>query len=113
MDLPNLRTRKAERAPIVDLLENAEFATADDLADAVLKQAYRTLMDRDWYLTVAKLGQGMQVAYGLFATPAAAKRAEFAGGFERAVLPVRSGVGHLSDVQWYESPAATRGPHPK
>lgn len=45
-------TRKPERDAIVKLLEDDTYEDASSLADAIVKQAYSLLLERDWFLTV-------------------------------------------------------------
>jgi len=74
-----IRTRKDERARILALLE-ADFPDGDKLADAILKEAYALLQQRDWYVFGAQLDT-LTFPYGFFATSnEAVKAALVAGG---------------------------------
>lgn len=92
--------RKSEWQPVVDLLESGEFDGPIPLAKAIVKQAYETLLDRDWFLTVVKLHKDgdqhpLQIAYGLFASEAEAHKVGQSLGRPYMVLSVASG-GTLS-----------------
>lgn len=95
--MKGLTPRKAEWEPIVDLLESEEYESAEALAKAVWKHTVDTVLERDWYLTVVKLGDTshgpIQVAYGLAPTEASAKSIELGGGFPRMTLKVTSARG--------------------
>lgn len=98
-----LTPRKAEWGPIVDLLESEEYESAEALAKAVWKHTALTLLQRDWYLAVVRLGdteQGpLQVAYGLAPTEAAARNLPMGEGFPRMILKVTSAEGHTTKME--------------
>ena len=96
--------RKDEWAPVVEMFESAEYDTPEALARAIVKHVAAQLLERDWYLTVVKVGESaagdpLQVVYGLSATERQAENALLGTVGQRMVLPVRSAVGHL---RWAE-----------
>lgn len=101
--MKGLTPRKAEWEPIADMLESEEYDSAESLAKAVWKHATTTLLQRDWYLTVVKLGDTthgpVQVAYGLAPTENAAKRLPLGEGFPRMVLKVTSAERHTAKME--------------
>ena len=101
--MKGLTPRKAEWGPIVDLLESEEYDSAEALAKAVWKHAVATILERDWYLAVVRVGDTsegpIQVAYGLAPTEASAKDLDLGGGFPRMVLKVASAEGHLAKAR--------------
>lgn len=98
-----LTPRKAEWGPIVDLLESEEYESAEALAKAVWKHTALTLLQRDWYLTVVKVGEGatgpIQFAYGLAPTETAARNLPMGEGFPRMTLKVTSAEGHTTKME--------------
>lgn len=98
MTIPGYRPRKAEVQPIVELLTAGTFDSPESLAEAVLKQAYESLLLRDWWLTIVKMGDASH-GYGLSATETAATQLELGGGFPRIILPIKSAQGHLNAAE--------------
>lgn len=99
-----LTPRKGEWGPIAEMLESEEYDSAESLAKAVWKHAALTLLERDWYLAVVKVGDTaehgpVQFAYGLAPTEAAAKNLPMGEGFPRMVLKVTSAQGHTTKME--------------
>lgn len=105
----NLTPRKSETDPIVALLEDGGYETADQLAKAIVKSAFESLLNREWWLTVARVDD-LSLVYGLSATQAQAERAELGGGFPRMVLPVTSAHGVLARVSALDGQVGTTTP---
>lgn len=72
--------RKEERAAIAELLD-AEFDSADALANAVIKKAFELFQVRRLYVVAAGNLEGPRALVGPFATMADAKRAGDNGGY--------------------------------
>lgn len=90
--------RKQEWGPVAEaletgVLEGKEYESADALARAIVTHTAKALLEREWYLKVVALhGEGaerpVQVAFGLFASEAEARKADEGGGFRQMVIPV-------------------------
>lgn len=87
---------KAEVSTLVPLLEGGEFKSAEALARAVLKEAYRLLLERDFYVTIIGNGAG-QFGYGLTTTPAEAQKLAIIG--PARVLNITSAARKMRDVE--------------
>lgn len=89
----NITPRKNEWERVAELMESAEFSTPEALAKAIVKHLYGTFLERDWFLTLVKVGETaegspLQVAYGLAATQRDADRLGLPG--PRMTIPVSS-----------------------
>jgi hypothetical protein len=71
---PRFTPRGTELAPIVAMLESADFDTSASLARAIVQSCYASLLERDWYVTLMQTHAGAVWGYGLSATPAAARK---------------------------------------
>lgn len=66
--------RKEETQAIVDILESDDYASADDMAAALIHAVVDVLWFRDWYILAASV-DGQTIAYGPFASEAEARAA--------------------------------------
>lgn len=94
----NIAPRKDEWAPLVELLESGDFDTPESLAKAIVKQTYKTFLEREWFLTLVRLDPHT-IAYGLSPTETAARRLELGGGHPRQVVAVTSAEGQVRKVE--------------
>ena len=96
--------RADEWKPLVDMFESGEYDTPEALARAAVRHIGERLLERDWWLTVVKVGEAgygpVQFVYGLSATENDAQNALLGTMGERMILPVRSAVGH---IRWAET----------
>lgn len=74
------------------MLDSGDYDSPESLARAILVQAYKTLLEREWYLNIVRLsGDGetpVQVGYGLFASQAEAEKSARGAGFKRMTIMV-------------------------
>jgi hypothetical protein len=68
----DLSIRKGEIEAIQAYLADAGIETSDKEASALLKVAMQAVLDRDWWLVIAK---DLHLGYGLYATENAAIKA--------------------------------------
>ena len=101
--------RKADLKKIVDLMESGAFATAEDLAAAILEVAYEQLQERGKFTVVGQLrfslhdggyldaedARASKVCLGLFAT---------AGDAEKAAASLRFSMAHGEEFRAWVLP---------
>lgn len=87
-----IRSRKDEWEPIVEMLDSGDYDSPEALAKAILAHAQHTLLKREWYLNIVRLSdegeKPVQVGYGLFASVAEAEKSVRGAGFKRMTIPV-------------------------
>jgi len=90
--------RKTEWEPVAQMLSAGEYDSPESLAKAVVSHVADALLERDWWLRVVDL-DGMQIAYGIAPTQAAATAIELGGGLRSMVLKVASAKGQVERIR--------------
>lgn len=73
-------TRKNEREAVMAILDDDTYADAGSMADAIVKQVYNLLLERDFYVTiVGSPDKATCFGYGLAATENEARKLAVVG----------------------------------